>query len=314
MDKTGQEPDNGLLVKWTKTEATDLIHALQRACPGLLRWQEQAVAEAMRCNGSTEDEEYNALLREWFILWRGIQPNFLYAVIADLEQGKLQPPPFQEIGTFIRTEAKELQTISNYPIADERRLHCPRCQDRGLLHIWNPAYVNWLRQKFIEWGDDLPDGWFASSSREWRRSVSYNGNAPHHVALCNCDCPQQVVYEEELFKWQKGVDSERVRRGPPACGTIYYNPKHMLLCRTMFDWVDDLRGWYEKQEADQESRIALATNDQSLLATEEGGRLLHRDGGEAVPRLGLFEHPEGETDPGSGSADSDGSSTEPVPS
>ncbi len=207
-------------------------------------WRQKAIDDAVAVNGTTDEVEWAAQLASWQRTLQGVSYDEGLAVVWLMETRVVSVPIYGEWARTIDQCARAARTTPSYQ-TDERRLECLVCMDSGMVHIWNPRFVEAYRDRFEEM---LPPGWEGDASRWWRAQEK----GPRvHMVRCNCSCHRSRIFAEEQDKFRDGTRRDITNKpaGPPACGMAVYDPRVMPL-KTIKP-VDDLRDWYKSHTPSQ---------------------------------------------------------------
>lgn len=241
----------------TETEALAWLRRFERFQPAYARWRNTECQALSAQHGETTEFEAREMFRSLARTMSLVTATEADAALAAMESGRLEIPPFGQLGLAVRGWAVEerlaKRTVSRYDADREPRYLCLNCRDTGLVEVINPYFVEWFRSRF----EELQEARFPNERAAWRAQarsdwLQQDRGPMVHSALCNCDCPRTQALTHELALFRK--NDRRLKGavlGPPACGNAKYDPRTMPLYQGASVLRETLAQWYATHEPNQ---------------------------------------------------------------
>jgi hypothetical protein len=234
-----------------ETEVTDAIRSLCRAHRQWGEWRGRNVAGLAEATGATQADEAAEMRRSWHNVLIDATAGEVQEVMEAVDDGRLAIP-FEKYGDahrIIATEVRRNRTArrsrDDQDRASGRRYTCLECTDSGMVTVYNPRFVEWLRPQFAERqaADLFPKGWFGLAVGEWYRKVRCGDEAAEAqlVLACCCKCHFACNYRTQIQARKDGKSTRSAVMG------VWHPAKQ---CRVRVP-QEDLSAWYAEHDASE---------------------------------------------------------------
>lgn len=224
----------------TPSELDQLRKQLVRTIPALGPWHSEQAHRLASMNGTTADEEADAMRGVWLSAFRDVELPHAQRVVEQFAAGLLPIPPYSDLCPVI---CREAAAVKNAVYRDEPRVtfRCLTCRDVGTVDVYNVKWVaeNW--ERIVD--GTLPEGWPRIAQMELKE----RNTVLSALVICNCECKNAQIYRSQHQRW---LDEQRggvVNPSRPARTAYYriYDPDQHCMRRecSAAQMAGELKAW-----------------------------------------------------------------------
>lgn len=147
-------------------------------------------------------------------------------LLAAVDEAGEHPLPVGRLRSLCIAEYASYAASQRLREADDRqertgrRYTCARCEDTGIVEIWNPVFLEAYRGRWmaLQLDGDRPPEWLGVAYRWWLRHPERRGPMKGAARCgCSCDRSRRLAAEQDDF-----ASGNRKPNRPPACGMWTY--------------------------------------------------------------------------------------------